>query len=178
VGRVARLSEAHVIRLDEIKRQATVMVEEAWQELSSRVNVRRLGEVFGALEQVGSEVIGIHGKRAVSESARYAETLLGFQPGTPTLADMGNTVEDHLDELAEHTRHVRVLLEIRTRRMARKGIDQETITSVVRADFQNSAEMFGLLKNSVKRTVGSAVLQLGKDAEHAAFRRASERKVA
>lgn len=169
-NRVGRLAEAHTLKLWQIEQLAKQDIENAYIELTRNISVARIGGFFDAMNAAGRAVIGKRGKEAVAEGVRYSESLMGGKVNRPTIADLATTVESFVAELEEHTRHVQALIGIRSVRMTEKGIGVKTISSVLLEDFKHGGEHTKFLKNSIKRSVGSAVHQLGKEAEFAALR--------
>ena len=168
--RVARLAEAHTLKLWQIEQKAKDDIEAAYVQLTSKISVARIAGFFDAMLVAGRTVIGKRGKEAVAEGVRYSETLMGGKVQRPTISDLASTVESYVAELEEHARHVQALIGIRSARMAEKGIGAATISSVLLEDFKHGGEHTKFLKNSIKRSVGSSVHQLRKDAEFAALR--------
>jgi len=175
MANVGKLAEAHTLKLWTIETRARNDIEEAYIRLTSKITAGRIAGFFAAIEMAGREVIGHRGQAAVDEGVRYSESLLGGKVQRATLADLADTVESYVAELGEHVRHVQALMEIRAARMAARGMDRKLIAAVFLNDFQNGGEHTKFLKNSIKRSVGSAVHQLGKEAEFAALRKKRER---
>ena len=173
-NRIARLAEAHTLKLWQIEQLAKNDIEAAYAELTRKISVARIGSFFSAMDAAGREVIGKRGKEAVAEGVRYSESLMGGKVKRPTIADLSSTVDSFLAELGEHTRHVQALIAIRSERMVQKGIGVKTISGVLLEDFKHGGEHTKFLKNSIKRSVGSAVHQLGKEAEFAALRKGDD----
>jgi len=169
MGREAKLAEAHTLKLWRLEQEAKAMLDEAWLKMNTPSS-SRIGAFFDALGEAAKQIIGHKGQEAVRESARYMESLLGFKPNTPTLADLGTTVEDFTDLIDEHARHALVLLRVWIRRMQRQGMDPQAITVLVKQDYAHGGQYFGLFKNAMKRTVAGAVNQIGKEVEWAAYR--------
>lgn len=168
--RAQRLAEAHMMKLWQIEQQAKLEMDAAYDALRSQLSVSRIAAFFEAMNQAARETMGKWGQRAVDESNRYNDQLFGARANRAKMADLGDTIEDYIDEFEEHTRHVQALVAIRSRRMVRKGVGADMMTRVLLDDFDRGGEMFAYLKNSLKRSIGSAVLQLGKEAEFAALR--------
>lgn len=168
--RAQQLAEAHAIKLDSIKESATAELEAVYDSLRVRVSAAQVAGFFDAMNAATRQLIGKHGQRAVTEGNRYADQLMGGKANRATMAALGNTVEDYIAELEEHSRHVKALVTIRSRRMVRQRVGTDVITRVLLDDFDRGGEAFAFLKNSLKRALGAAVLQLGNEARLAAFR--------
>ncbi len=171
--RVQRIAEVHALKLWQIEQLGKADVETLYDKLRSKITVARIAAFFDALNMGAREIMGRRGQQALGESTRYSQQLMGGKVNRPSMADLGETVEDFIDEFEEHTRHVQALVAIRSRRMVRKGVGAQTITAVLLDDFDRGGELFAFLKNSIKRSLGSAVQQLGKEAEFAALRPAN-----
>ncbi|MGB0888985.1 MAG: hypothetical protein ACPGWS_01760 [Solirubrobacterales bacterium] len=168
--RAQKIAEAHVIKLHQIELASKADIDAAYDALRSKVTVERIAGFFDAINAAAREIMGKRGQEALDESVRYSERLMGGKVNRPSMADLGDTIEDYIDEFEEHTRHVQALVAIRSRRMVRKGVGAETITAVLLEDFERGGEMFSFLRNSLKRSIGSAVQLIGKEAEFAALR--------
>lgn len=169
-NRTARLAEAHALKLWQIEQMAKDDIEAAYVALTSKISVARLAGFFTAMNEAGRVVIGKRGNEAIAEGSRYTKILMGGEVQTPTISDLASTVESYVAELEEHMRHVQALIGIRSARMSEKGIGAKTISSVLLEDFKHGGEHTKFLKNSIKRSVASAVNALGSESEFAAFR--------
>ena len=172
MGRIARLAEAHTLKLWQIEQLAKQEMDEVYEGLQARARTLRFATMFDVLKAEAGRIIGKRGQEAIEQGYRYSKRLMGGDVPRPKIADMADTVESFLTEIEEHSRHVEALVAIRSGRMAQKWINAKAISRVFLDDFRYGGEHTSMLKNALKRSVGSAVIQLGKEAEFAAMRKA------
>lgn len=170
MGRFTDRQEAHVLKLAMLGLEAKAMVDQVWERITEEVATTQMARVFDLVVGAAGEIVGVKGQEAIDESVRYQRVQLGFEPNKVMIGDLGQTVQDFLAEIEEHGRHAQELIAIRSRRMKGRGVAIDVLTQVLKQDFQHGGEMFGVFKNAVKRSVEGAVIQMGKEAEHAALR--------